>query len=128
MHFGSAYDRRVKLVSDNAVRLLHLHASEDDTGVKREFLRFNLGSGLSWLDDDSTVSQASSKDGEVVVLYKGQFQVPPVHAVESAHDAFVRCVTTCTCSSIFFCFLFYVFCFFQNDEKYIIQIELIVLK
>lgn len=90
MHFGSAYDRRVKLVSDNALRLLELHASEDGRGVKREALRFQLGSGMSWLDDHPNVTQAASKDGDVVVLYKGEFRVPPVHTVEAAHDAFVR--------------------------------------
>jgi|AntAceMinimDraft_5_1070358.scaffolds.fasta_scaffold56259_1 hypothetical protein len=36
MHLGSDYDRRVELVSDNAARLLRLHASEDLRCVKRE--------------------------------------------------------------------------------------------
>ena len=89
---GSAYDRRVKLVSENALRLLKLHAQEggNDYAVKREALRFSLGSGMSWLDNHSTVSQAASKDGNVVVLFKGKFHVPAVHSPESAHDAFVR--------------------------------------
>lgn len=90
MHMGSAYDRRLKLVSDNALRLLNLHASEDGPGVRRESLRFQLGSGMSWLADHPAVSQASSKDGEVVVMYKGDFHVPPIHTAEAAHDAFVR--------------------------------------
>ena len=91
MHVGDAYENRIKLVSDRALQLLRLHASEDDVGTKREFLRFNLGSGLSWALKPN-LSQASSKDGDVVVLYKGKFHVPPVHSAEAAHDAFVRCV------------------------------------
>lgn len=90
MHVDSSYDRRVKAVSDRAMHLLKLHASDDAVGAKRDFLRFNLGSGLSWLEQHPNLSQASSKDGEVVVLYKGNFHVPPVHSAEAAHDAFVR--------------------------------------
>jgi hypothetical protein len=46
---------------------------------------------MSWIDDrTSRISQAASKDGDVVVLYKGAFHVPPVHSVEATHDAFVR--------------------------------------
>lgn len=90
MHMGDAYDNRVRLVSARVLQLLRLHASEDSVGTNREFLRFNLGSGLSWLDNHPGLSQASSKDGDVVVLYKGEFRVPPVHTAEAAHDAFVR--------------------------------------
>ena len=100
MHMGDVYENRRKLVSGRALQLLRLHASEDDVGTNREFLRFNLGSGLSWLDDHPNISQASSKDGDVVVLYKGKFHVPPVHTAEAAHDAFVRCVVNTGVSGV----------------------------
>jgi len=90
MQTGYAYDRRVSIVEREAHRRLNLAAEEDDWDAPRETLTFALGSGMTWLDGDDGVSNATSKDGNVTVLFKGDFMVQPVHTEDDAHSAFVR--------------------------------------
>lgn len=98
MYTGEAYERRVKLIKQNCLRRLAMVADANDWDRTHSFAfkrprqtitGIGLGSGMS-SDRSDGVSMATSKDGKITVMYKGEFRVPAVHTEEDAHSAFVR--------------------------------------
>jgi len=86
---GYDEDRRVHVLNQTRNRRLRLAAEDDAWDAPRDTLSFALGSGMTWVENGD-VSAAAAKDGSVVVMYKGAFNVPDVHTEEDVHSAYVR--------------------------------------